>query len=433
MSSSVSVATAETTEAFSARKLLAHFPLPGLILRKDASLMFENELARQRLPSDWLAANSAQLLALGAGEQVGTMSAPDASGAPRKTTVYATPLGEQTVVVFDDRSSAGASDAAELQGRIAELERLSATDRLTGLWNRRHFDEVVARELAFSERERSPVSLLVFDLDHFKRVNDQFGHAVGDEVLRTTALRLREAARQTDQVFRWGGEEFAVLAPATSGLAATAVAERLRVGIGSSAFPGVGSVTISAGVAEHLVGEAATLWFERADAALYRAKEQGRDRVVTAPGGASEVWRRREQASALQLVWSDQCVSGHALIDEEHHGLFDAANSLVAAMTDGSLTSQAILNQVDSLVEAVARHFVDEEKVLTEIGYPELIEHQGLHAKLLTDARKLREAVHAGRSTAGEVVEFLAYEVVNRHVLKADRRFFPFLSGHGKA
>lgn len=431
MSPATTLIAATPPAGLSALDLVAHFPLPGLILRRDASTSFINERCLQRISADWLAANGSVLLALGANEQVRVMPVPDASGKPRAATVYATPLDDQTVIVFDDRAvAAGSAQAAELQRRIFELEQLSATDLLTGLWNRRHFDEVVARELAFSERERSPVSLLLFDLDHFKQVNDRFGHAVGDLVLKTAAERLQAAARATDQVFRWGGEEFAVLAPATSAQAATAIAERLRAGVAAQAFPEAGAVTISAGVAEHLGGEAADHWFERVDAALYRAKEEGRDRVVTAPGGASEAWRGQEQVSALRLVWSEAFMSGHALIDDEHRGLFDAANALIAAMTDSTLSADTVLGQLDALVAAVARHFLDEEQVLAAIHYPRLAEHQGLHARLLASARQLLESVHAGHGSPGEVVEFLAYEVVNRHILKADRQFFPFLSDH---
>ena len=411
----------------SAQDLLARFPLPGLILDKDASVLFQNERGHERVNAGWLAGAGTRLVALAGEEQSCVMQMPDPSGRERSTTAYATPLGEQTVVVFDDRIAS--ADSVELQRRIDALEKLSATDRLTGLWNRHHFDDVVARELAFSERERSPVSLLIFDLDHFKHVNDTFGHAVGDDVLRTAAARLREASRPTDLLFRWGGEEFALLAPATSAAAARALAERLRAHLVALPFAVAGDVTVSAGVAEHLVAEAATPWFERADAALYQSKEAGRNRVTAAPGGASTVWIREEQVSALRLVWSDRCVSGDPLIDSEHRALFDACNALVAAMTDTNLQSADILGKIDQVLDALARHFTDEEQVLAQVRYPRLEEHRRLHEKLLESSRQLRDAVHAGTSSAGEVVEFLAFEVVNRHVLRADRQFFPFLDG----
>lgn len=414
----------------SAQELVEHFPLPGLILGKDSAVYFENERCRHRIAGHWLADAADGLRTLAGNEQTRVMEVVDPQGQRRLVTAYATPLGDQTVVVFDDRTAGGrAAEAAELQRRIAELEKLSATDRLTGLWNRHHFDEVVARELAFSEREHSPVSLLLFDLDHFKSVNDKHGHATGDDVLRVTAKRLQEASRPTDLLFRWGGEEFALLAPATSVQAAAAVAGRLRACIAAQPFPVAGHLTISAGVAEHQAGELAAGWFERVDTALYQAKAAGRNRVSVAPGGASETWIAQEQASALRLIWSDRFVCGHRLIDDEHRSLFDATNALVAMMTDVSLKSNTVLVRIDALLAAVARHFADEEKVLAEIHYPQLQQHRRLHQKLLDSSRHLRDALHAGKSSPGEVVEFLAYEVINRHILRADRRFFPFLAG----
>lgn len=428
------LASAVALPTLSAKELIAHFPLPGLILDREGSVVFENDRCVERIAHSWVTGDGQRLLLLGANEQVRSMQIQDPSGEQRAAMVYATPLEDQTVVVFDDRATErGSTHAAEMQRRILELERLSSTDRLTELWNRRHFDDVVARELAFSERERSPISLLLFDLDRFKNVNDRFGHAAGDAVLQRAAKLLRDGARFTDQVFRWGGEEFAILASATSLEVAMVLAERLRISVAAQPFPVAGAVTISGGVAEHLTAEPAAQWFERVDAALYRAKTEGRNRVVASAGGASQAWRAMEQASALRLVWSDQCMSGHALIDEEHHGLFDATNALMAAMTDTSMSSSAILDRVDELVAAVARHFVDEEKVLQEISYPRLDEHRALHAKLLASARQLRDSVHAGLSSPGEVVEFLAYEVVNRHILKVDRQFFPFLAPHAAA
>lgn len=410
-----------------AQDLLARFPLPGLILNKDGTVLFQNERGHERIDAGWLAGAGTRLIALAGEEQSCVMQLPDPSGRERRTTAYATPLGEKTVVVFDDRVSS--DESVELQRRVAELEKLSATDRLTGLWNRHHFDDVVARELAFSEREHSPVSLLIFDLDHFKHVNDTFGHAVGDDVLRTAAARLREASRPTDLLFRWGGEEFALLAPATSTAVALALAERLRAHLVALPFAVAGDVTVSASAAEHLVGEAATPWFGRADAALYQSKKAGRNRVTAAPGGASTAWIRDEQASALRLVWSDRCVSGDPLIDGEHRALFDACNALVAAMTDTAMQSADILAKIDQVLDALARHFIDEERVLAEVRYPRLAEHRRLHEKLLESSRELRDAVHAGTSSPGEIVEFLAFEVVNRHILRADRQFFPFLAG----
>ncbi len=410
-------------------ELVEHLPMPGLILENDATVLFENGHVGERISRKWLDGATKRLLALSANGRARALEIPDPQGEIRAMTAYSMSLGNETVVMFDDRvTDGGAGQATMLHQRIVELEQLSATDRLTGLWNRRHFDEVIERELAFSGRQHSPVSLILFDLDHFKKVNDTFGHGVGDAVLRAAASRLGENGRATDFLFRWGGEEFALLAPATSISAAARVADRLRVSFCAQPFDVVGSQTASAGVAEHLLDEPVQQWFERVDDALYQAKESGRNRVAVSAGGASEIWLAREQSSALQLVWSDSCVSGHRLIDDEHRGLFDATNALVAAMTDSRLESATVIAQVEDILAAAAHHFVDEEKVLAEIRYPGLDGHRKLHEKLLGGARRLLVEVRAGTSSPGEIVEFLAYEVVNRHVLKADRLFFPYLA-----
>ncbi len=160
---------------------------------------------------------------------------------------------------------------------LHEIERLAASDPLTGLPNRRMFDATLDRELARSRRNGTPLALAVADVDHFKAVNDQHGHQVGDEVLRELAGALRRAVRQEDVVARYGGEEFVVLLPEADAGAALLVAERLRAAAGEvRRLP----TTISIGVAVLDPGAGGAGLVARADTALYRAKAAGRDRVV---------------------------------------------------------------------------------------------------------------------------------------------------------
>jgi diguanylate cyclase (GGDEF)-like protein len=174
--------------------------------------------------------------------------------------------------------------AAEERRRI--VEELSLTDPLTGLANRRHFDQKLANELARARRYQRPLALIVIDLDHFKMVNDQHGHPAGDEVLRQVAAALRRASRETDLPARFGGEEFALILPETELSFALLAGERLRMRIANESVRCSGAilaVTISAGVAgadgTSLPADAATL-YHQADAALYRAKATGRNTVV---------------------------------------------------------------------------------------------------------------------------------------------------------
>jgi diguanylate cyclase (GGDEF)-like protein len=169
-----------------------------------------------------------------------------------------------------------------IQAANTELQRLAATDRLTGIWNRFHFDEAAVTEIERATRYGEPLSLLLFDIDHFKTINDTHGHLVGDQVLVELTQRVRQHLRTGDLLARWGGEEFVVLLPHTRGEDALKLAEKLRHLIAGEPFPAAGQVTSSFGVAEFRPHETSDLWLTRVDGALYAAKAGGRNRVCLA-------------------------------------------------------------------------------------------------------------------------------------------------------
>jgi diguanylate cyclase (GGDEF)-like protein len=163
-----------------------------------------------------------------------------------------------------------------------ELERLSTTDTLTGLSNRRHLMNLLAQEIERAKRADRPFSILMLDVDHFKKYNDTHGHQAGDEVLARIGTVLRKSIRPYDCAARYGGEEFLVMLSATALDPATESAERIRKQVRAEQFEAE-SVTISIGVAEYPShGDAAKSVIGEADAALYQAKRAGRDRVVCA-------------------------------------------------------------------------------------------------------------------------------------------------------
>ena len=168
---------------------------------------------------------------------------------------------------------------------IGEREERATVDALTGLRNRRWLDETFARELARTDTSGQPVCLAMVDVDKFKKFNDTHGHRAGDDVLRGVARLMREHSRPNDLVARYGGEEFTVLFPDTPLDDALAACERLRRAVGSASFEHAGAalptVTASFGLAQRKPGETLEALVARADAALYRAKEEGRDRVCT--------------------------------------------------------------------------------------------------------------------------------------------------------
>jgi len=171
---------------------------------------------------------------------------------------------------------------ARLGRARAVAMRTARIDSLTGLPNRRATDEMLTRSASWAQRHGEPLAVLVVDLDHFKSVNDEHGHGVGDHVLRQTALALRETVRDEDLAGRWGGEEFVVVLPTTSLEGAVAVAERLRVAIASmEVVVGRAPIWVTASVGVALLGQDgdAEAVLRSADAALYRAKAAGRDAV----------------------------------------------------------------------------------------------------------------------------------------------------------
>jgi len=172
----------------------------------------------------------------------------------------------------------------QLEGR---LRRLAATDELTGLQNRREVQLRIDEEMSRSRRHHQALSVLVGDLDHFKRVNDTHGHDAGDEVLRAIGRRLRRNLREEDLAVRWGGEEFLLVLPSTTAEEAARVAEKLRELIGQTPIHCAGgpvAVTISFGVAAFAGETTVRELIKRADDALYRAKRTGRNRVCLARG-----------------------------------------------------------------------------------------------------------------------------------------------------
>jgi diguanylate cyclase (GGDEF)-like protein/PAS domain S-box-containing protein len=176
----------------------------------------------------------------------------------------------------------------ELRQALAGAQEVARTDFLTGVWSRRHFYAVASQILAVAERYQRPASVIVIDADFFKEINDRFGHAVGDEVLKRIARAARGALRDADVLARHGGEEFAALLPHTTGPEALVVAEHLRRVIAAERVEterGPATVTVSAGVAETLAaGDTPDRLVARADRALYAAKRAGRDRAVLATG-----------------------------------------------------------------------------------------------------------------------------------------------------
>ncbi|MEJ2201126.1 MAG: diguanylate cyclase, partial [Desulfuromonadaceae bacterium] len=311
-----------------------------------------------------------------------------------------------------------------------ELEHRAHTDFLTQLANRRYFLELAENELRRALRFRKEVALRMLDIDHFKPINDSYGHKICDLVLHTVAKTLRQTLRRIDVVGRFGGEEFAVVLPETGGQAALETAERLRLAIAAAetTLEDEGALRVSVSIGGAVFSEGANdveTLLKRADEALYVAKRGGRNQVRMAepsPGlGESEV-----AADFVKWTWHTAYESGHALIDTQHRMLFRHVDDLFVAVLSNH-SKERVRWVIKEMLADVGQHFASEEVVMAESGFPGVSEHAENHRQLLEKAQELVQLFDADNLGVGELFQFLAHELIAGHMLREDRKFFPFL------
>lgn len=168
----------------------------------------------------------------------------------------------------------------ELKYTNRKLDELATLDMLTGAYNRRKFEYYVKLSIDKKEKYISPFSIIMFDIDHFKKINDSYGHKMGDQILQEISTIVKCTLREADKLFRWGGDEFIILLPETTLKNAYKVAEKVRKSIESTDFEIKNSkVTVSLGAGEHIIGESIDQFVSRVDNALLKAKSNGRNKA----------------------------------------------------------------------------------------------------------------------------------------------------------
>lgn len=314
----------------------------------------------------------------------------------------------------------------EIMNRIKAEERLknaTLTDPLTGLKNRRYLDAIIEKEMERSDRYHLPLSFITLDLDHFKRINDTWGHPVGDEVLKQTASIIQSMIRKADILVRLGGEEFIILLPQIDLTGANEVAEKIRKALENNAHSIVGKYTASFGVVERKPGESYKSLYKRVDDALYLAKSQGRNCVVSSHNPEVSV------ASFLKLEWNRAWESGNKEIDKQHRELLETGNKLMTLLLSNSDPNE-MEQKYDMLFKNIANHFEYEEHTLTELGYTATKEHADIHRDLIRKAMILKEFFRSGKVKPSDFFSFLLDDVIVGHMLEEDAKFYPYTKKH---
>ncbi|SLM64882.1 MULTISPECIES: diguanylate cyclase [Dickeya] len=296
-------------------------------------------------------------------------------------------------------------------------------DNLTGCWNRIRVQEIARQEMARLERYGYPVSLLMLDLDHFKSVNDDYGHATGDEVLKAFAHTARSILRTTDVLGRWGGEEFVVILPATGISGAIQTAERLRQALESQRFSQNLQVTTSIGIAVCQSTDHWESWLGRADLALYRAKAAGRNRIETEAllVDPTLTTTTLPDTHLIRLTWHTHYEIGHADVDKEHQYLFNQANELLQIILNNG-TREVFLHQISQLIDILNDHMQHEEQLLWEMRHPDAGHHAQLHSHLLWRAGELQQRFEQQQVGMMELFHYVVYEVITQHMLIEDKK-----------
>jgi diguanylate cyclase (GGDEF)-like protein/hemerythrin-like metal-binding protein/PAS domain S-box-containing protein len=331
-----------------------------------------------------------------------------------------------------------AVDATEQKHNEETIRQHAFYDGLTQLPNRRLLLDRLQQAIACARRAGNYVGVLFIDLDEFKPINDQLGHAVGDWLLQAVAKRLASCLRSYDSAARFGGDEFVVLLPNLSQVSgAMMIAERIRQALSEPFVKDPGkslSISGSIGVAlfpDHADSECDLI--QVADTAMYEAKRSGRNKIVCPEParieGAPSEGQDRDQGSLLHLSWEAKYESGNDAIDGEHRELFRHGNQVLDTAMRADVDPAAFKAALRRLLGLVATHFRNEEIILKRRGYNLLAEHKVEHHDLLERFRVLRGRSDEHGISTGELIEFLIIDLISKHILTRDRNYFS-LVGH---
>ncbi len=300
-----------------------------------------------------------------------------------------------------------------------ELEQKYMRDRFTGVYTREYFNQRAEDEFHLAERHKYPLSLIYFDLDHFKQVNDTYGHASGDRVLLQVVETVKTLIRSEDVFSRWGGDEFIILLPHTDAESVVEIAQRIRIGIENIDICKEYGVTASIGCAEWVLHEYIQSWFARTDKALYQSKNDGRNRVtIHKPKGDDEI--------VVKVIWDSIWNSNNATIDQEHKSLLNHCNDIIETALYRNEYDE-MLRMIEHFILQMKAHFESEMKIIREAGYPDISQHTQLHIGLLRQAEDLYSRAAREEIKPSELYQFLMVTLIKDHIRKDDIKYYKYL------
>lgn len=289
-------------------------------------------------------------------------------------------------------------------------------DGLTGVWNRRKLDEVGVYEISRLQRHGTPVSLAIIDVDDFKRVNDVYGHGVGDQVLQLIPAACSRVLRETDIIGRWGGEEFLVILPNTGMSELHKISSRICDAINRIDLLPDRMLSVSIGLSVCLSKDSFHSWFERADKALYHAKNTGKNRSSFDMPVAFD-------ADVPSVIWSDRFESKIPDIDAEHFELIKLINVWIS-FSRVNYSKQDLLDSIYNIRSAMAAHFDSEISQMESVhDTNEINAHESEHSRLIERLDFLVSVFERGQLDLGAISEFLVCELFVDHIMTEDRLF----------
>ena len=298
------------------------------------------------------------------------------------------------------------------------LYKRATHDSLTGIFNRSYFKDKFSTELIENCKNGSVFSIVLFDIDYFKQINDEYGHQKGDEALIGITKLVSKLIRKSDLFFRWGGEEFLILLPGARIEEATRVSEKIRREIEKLKIKGIRKLTASFGVTQCKVDDNQESMFKRVDNSLYLAKLTGRNKVVY----NEEIYIGISD-SLINIDWGPFFKSGNDQIDKEHEQLISLSNEIISNCFKKD-NKEEMLVLFKQLLDHVVKHFENEEKILEQYKYKEYEQHKLIHEDLVVKAKNMYKSLESGIISPVTVVKYVVQDVIVGHIIKNDFDFF---------